>query len=330
MNTDIHGGCVPWHWLCRCFWWERWRALVVGSWTHYQTSHQHRLAALKLPISFFLKFLFVQNYALPHFLWGQATWRTFRICQALQSVLFFFLLYFLISLKHSVHQGIPSHRVVDDISPVSRRRYISFPAHGSSWMTCPWNRIYFQPLARLRSCPVWVSERRKLEVGVYSFFSIFFFILFRISRDLSPKPLRQEQHWQEVSRNCLGDFVSCSPLVVSQNLFNWIRAYKSSSKILLRGNKTTQLSNDYPKMRKEVEVGKTTVKYTKRSVTFCYGSLGTNHWPKRKKRRVFLYIFFGWDSRERERCWPRKRKKKPVVVRWRIVGEKKNFLASGV
>ncbi len=124
---------------------------------------------------FFFKFLFVQNYALPHFLWGQATWRTFRICQALQSVLFFFLLYFLISLKHSVHQGIPSHRVVDDISPVSRRRYISFPAHGSSWMTCPWNRIYFQPLARLRSCPVWVSERRKLEVGVYSFFSIFFF-----------------------------------------------------------------------------------------------------------------------------------------------------------
>lgn len=66
----------------------------IGSWTHYQTSHHHRLAALKLPISFFLKFLFVQNYALPHFLWAQATWRTFRICQALQSVLFFFLLLF--------------------------------------------------------------------------------------------------------------------------------------------------------------------------------------------------------------------------------------------
>lgn len=155
-------------------------------------------------------------------------------------------------------------------------------------MTCPWNPIYFQPLAPFTRLPSMSKWEEETGSG-----SIFFFLLFRLSRDLSPKPashLRQEQHWQQlVSKLSWGfSYLVAAPVVFAEPFLTpfryWIRAYTFSSGILW----TTQLSNDSREDEKRGGGTKPTVKYTKRSVTFCYGSLGTNHWPKRKKRRYFL------------------------------------------
>lgn len=166
-----------------------------------------------------------------------------------------------------------------------RRRYISFRLVAvHEWRVLEIPSISNRWL-RLRGCPVWVSERRKLEVGVYSFSSYFVFQgIFRRSH------LRQEQHWQQlVSKLSWGfSFLVAAPVVFAEPFLTpfryWIRAYTFSSGILW----TTQLSNDSREDEKRGGGTKPTVKYTKRSVTFCYGSLGTNHWPKRKKRRYFL------------------------------------------
>jgi hypothetical protein len=152
-------------------------------------------------------------------------------------------------------------------------------------MTCPWNPIYFQPLAPFTRLPSMSKWEEETGSG-----SIFFFLLFRLSRDLSPKPLKTRTTLATVSLQIvLGIFVSrCCPSCFRRTFPHAIPILNQSLYIFVWNTLNDQLSNDSREDEKRGGGTKPTVKYTKRSVTFCYGSLGTNHWPKRKKRRYFL------------------------------------------